>query len=185
MCWIKEGGSKPQPGTGLIQSPTGIPLCSWGSSISSASAAAPVCWSPQYPCLIILKNKIKSVCTKTLKLCSSIQSWRTGTPHHLPDGLWQLECLARGSTGKAAEEESLCAQLAMPSHPCRHSLQFTCFQFVDDFLIWGRELWWQGLVWRSCGREQISLHQELHEKRSPCSLAYEALLLWCTSQILC
>lgn len=75
-----------------------------------------------------------------------------------------------------------CRLAAWAATAGREHCNFTCFEFVDNFLIWRRELWWQGLFWRSCGKEQRAPHGDPDSRRTwgPCSLAHDALTPHCT-----
>lgn len=139
---MREDGSKPQPGP--RQGPTGILLSSW---VSPFHLQLQFCIAmPEYLSLVVLAKKSTF---KAVLSYSGIKNWHPTLSTRQP---MQLVCSVRESTRDAVEGESLAGS---PSPTGRLGvLDFTCFQFIHNFLIWRGELWWQGLVWRSCRRQQ-------------------------------
>lgn len=107
---MREDGSKPQPGPGLRQGPTGILLSSWVSPFHLLLQLQFCISVPEYLSLFVLaKNQL-------LKLCSPILASRTGIPYCLPGNSWQLVCSARESSGDAVAGESFVPGWVSLSH---------------------------------------------------------------------
>lgn len=107
---MREDGSKPQPGPGLRQDPTGILLSSWVSPFHLLLQLQFCISMPDYLFSVALaKNHL-------LKLCSPILAPRTGIPHYLPGNPWQLVCSVREIMRDAVQGESFVPGWVSRSH---------------------------------------------------------------------